>query len=138
VDCRKLRLEITESALLVEPDKSGAIVRKLRNKGFFVEIDDFGKGYSSLSILKSIQADVLKIDMGFLREISNSSRSRTILRSVIDMARSLRMDVICEGVETEQQLEALVSMGCGLFQGFLFSRPVPVAEFENTLTSARP
>jgi diguanylate cyclase (GGDEF)-like protein len=138
VDCRKLRLEITESALLVEPDKSGAIVRKLRDKGFFVEIDDFGKGYSSLSILKSIQADVLKIDMGFLREISNSSRSRTILRSVIDMARSLRMDVICEGVETEQQLEALVSMGCGLFQGFLFSRPVPVAEFENTLASARP
>jgi EAL domain-containing protein (putative c-di-GMP-specific phosphodiesterase class I) len=138
VDCRKLRLEITESALLVEPDKSGAIVRKLRDKGFFVEIDDFGKGYSSLSILKSIQADVLKIDMGFLREISNSSRSRTILRSVIDMARSLRMDVICEGVETEQQLEALVSMGCGLFQGFLFSRPVPVAEFENALASARP
>ena len=133
VDCRLLRLEITESALLVEPDKSNEIVAKLRDKGFIVEIDDFGKGYSSLSILKSIQADVLKIDMGFLREIQDSGRSRTILQSVIDMALSLRMEVICEGVETAEQLEMLASMGCGLFQGYYFSRPIPVPEFESIL-----
>ena len=133
VDCRKLRLEITESALLVEPDKSNAIVSKLRDKGFLVEIDDFGKGYSSLSILKSIQADVLKIDMGFLREMEVNDRSKVILKSVIDMAQSLRMEVICEGIETEQQLEALTSMGCWLFQGYYFSRPVSVEEFESSV-----
>ena len=133
VDCRLLRLEITESALLVEPDKSNAIVAKLRDEGFIVEIDDFGKGYSSLSILKSIQADVLKIDMGFLREIQESDRSRIILQSVIDMARLLRMEVICEGVETAEQLEMLASMGCDLFQGYYFSRPIPVSEFESLL-----
>lgn len=130
VDCRLLRLEITESALLVEPDKSNEIVAKLRDRGFIVEIDDFGKGYSSLSILKSIQADVLKIDMGFLREIQDSGRSRIILQSVIDMALSLQMEVICEGIETAEQLEMLASMGCSLFQGFYFSRPIPVPEFE--------
>lgn len=133
VDCRLLRLEITESALLVEPDKSNEIVAKLRDRGFIVEIDDFGKGYSSLSILKSIQADVLKIDMGFLREIEDSDRSRIILQSVIDMALSLRTEVICEGIETAEQLEMLSSMGCGLFQGFYFSRPIPVPEFESFL-----
>ena len=133
VDCRLLRLEITESALLVEPDKGNEVVAKLRDEGFIVEIDDFGKGYSSLSILKSIQADVLKMDMGFLREIEESDRSRIILQSVIGLAQSLRMEVICEGVETAEQLEMLASMGCGLFQGYYFSRPIPVAEFERML-----
>ena len=128
VDSRMLRLEITETALLVEPEKSDAVVSKLRAKGFLVEIDDFGKGYSSLSLLKNIQADVLKIDMSFLREIRDGERSRAILQSVIGMADSLGMDVITEGVETEQQL--LVAMGCGSFQGYYFSRPVPVEEFE--------
>lgn len=137
VDCRLLRLEITESALLVEPDKSNAIVAKLRDEGFIVEIDDFGKGYSSLSILKSIQADVLKIDMGLLREIQENDRSRIILQSVIDMARLLRMEIICEGVETAEQLDMLASMGCGLFQGYYFSRPVPVAEFERIIVSCQ-
>ena len=130
VDSRMLRLEITETALLVEPEKSDAVVSKLRAKGFLVEIDDFGKGYSSLSLLKNIQADVLKIDMSFLREIRDGERSRAILQSVIGMADSLGMDVITEGVETEQQLHALSEMGCSHFQGYYFSRPVPVEEFE--------
>ena len=130
VDSRMLRLEITETALLVEPEKSDAVVSKLRAKGFLVEIDDFGKGYSSLSLLKNIRADVLKIDMSFLREIRDGERSRAILQSVIGMADSLGMDVITEGVETEQQLRALSEMGCSHFQGYYFSRPVPVEEFE--------
>ena len=130
VDSRMLRLEITETALLVEPDKSDAVVSRLRERGFLVEIDDFGKGYSSLSLLKNIQADVLKIDMGFLREIRDRERSRIILESVINMADSLGMEVITEGVETEQQLHALSEMGCSHFQGYYFSRPIPVDEFE--------
>jgi EAL domain-containing protein (putative c-di-GMP-specific phosphodiesterase class I) len=130
VDSRMLRLEITETALLVDPDKSDGIVSKLRENGFLVEIDDFGKGYSSLSLLKNIEADVLKIDMGFLREIRDSERSRIILKSIICLAESLGMDVITEGVETEQQLRVLSEMGCSYYQGYYFSRPVPVDEFE--------
>jgi EAL domain-containing protein (putative c-di-GMP-specific phosphodiesterase class I) len=131
VDNRMLRLEITETALLEDPDTGNAVVSRLRNAGFLVEIDDFGKGYSSLSLLKDIQADVLKIDMGFLREITDRERSRVILRFVIDLAGSLGMDVITEGVETQQQLEALVAMGCRSFQGYYFSRPVPLEDFES-------
>ena len=130
VDSRKLRLEITETALLEEPEKSNLIISKLRGRGFVVEIDDFGKGHSSLSLLKDIRADVLKIDMSLLNEIESNPRTRIILGSVINMADLLGMDVITEGVETEQQLETLISLGCSHFQGFRFSPPVPVAEFE--------
>lgn len=130
VDSSLLRLEITETALLVEPDKSDEVVSSLRKRGFIVEIDDFGKGYSSLSLLKNIQADVLKIDMNFLREIKDKKRSRIILESVINMANALGMSVITEGVETAQQLQAISSMGCSLFQGYYFSKPVPVETFE--------
>lgn len=129
VDSRLLRLEITESALLVEPDKSDVIISKLRERGFIVEIDDFGKGYSSLSLLKNIKADVLKIDMCFLHEIKDKERSNIILRSVIGLADSLGMEVITEGVETETQLHALTEMGCNHFQGYYFSRPLPAEEF---------
>jgi EAL domain-containing protein (putative c-di-GMP-specific phosphodiesterase class I) len=131
IDSSKLRLEITETALLVEPEKSNAIVTDLRRKGFIVEIDDFGKGYSSLSLMKSIHADVIKIDKDFLKEIRDKDRNRMILNSVISLAGSLGMDIIVEGVETERQHKVLTEMGCRHFQGFYFSRPVPVDEFED-------
>ncbi|MBR4474331.1 MAG: GGDEF domain-containing protein [Oscillospiraceae bacterium] len=130
IDNRLLRLEITETALLVDPEKSNEVVSRLREKGFLVEIDDFGKGFSSLSLLKNLQADVLKIDMSFLREIHDRERSRIILQAVINLADALEMDVITEGVETLLQFESLVDMGCRHFQGYYFSRPVPVEEFE--------
>ncbi|MGX8720863.1 MAG: EAL domain-containing protein [Eubacteriales bacterium] len=130
VDSHLLRIEITETAVLGNLDACRAIVSELRQKGFLVEIDDFGKDNSTLSFLKDIKADILKIDMSFLREIGNSERSRVILQSVISMAYSLGMDVITEGVETEDQLHILTEMGCKYFQGFLFSRPIPVDVFE--------
>ncbi|MBR2762079.1 MAG: EAL domain-containing protein [Solobacterium sp.] len=130
VDSRMLRLEITETALLVDPDKSNAVVAKLRDRGFLVEIDDFGKGYSSLSLLKNIHADILKIDMNFLQEIQDDNRSSVILSSVISLAESLGMDVIAEGVETTEQLNTLAEMGCQIFQGYYFSKPIPVPVFE--------
>jgi EAL domain-containing protein (putative c-di-GMP-specific phosphodiesterase class I) len=130
VDNRMLRLEITETALLEDPDTGNAVVSRLRNAGFLVEIDDFGKGYSSLSLLKDIQADVLKIDMSLLREIESKPRSRVILESVINMAKALGMDVITEGVETPAQVKMLTDMGCHHFQGYYFSRPITVQEFE--------
>ena len=136
VDCRLLRLEITETALLAEPEKSAAVVKKLRERGFLVEIDDFGSGYSSLSLLKNLQADLLKIDMSFLHEINDNARSRMILQSIINLAGSLGMDVITEGVETGQQLQTLVDMGCNSFQGYYFSRPITVEAFEAMVSSA--
>ena len=136
VDSSRLRLEITETALLEEPEKSGMIVSDLQSRGFIVEIDDFGKGHSSLSLLKNIHADVLKIDMSLLNEIESDDRSRIILGSVIDMAGLLGMEVISEGIETVRQLESLRSMGCGNFQGFYFSPHVPVGEFEKQCLKA--
>ena len=100
-----------------------------------MEIDDFGKGYSSLSLLRQIQADMLKIDMSLIREIGHQERSQVILQSVIELAKSLGMDVISEGVETEQQLHTLTDMGCKHFQGYYFSRPIPADAFEAKLAA---
>ena len=130
VENRKLRLEITESTLIENPKNIYPVISKLQKAGFLVEIDDFGKGYSSLSLLKDIKADILKIDMGLVHEIESEKRSRIILKSVIAMAKELGMQVITEGVETEPQLKALTSMGCDYFQGFYFSKPIMVDEFE--------
>ncbi len=136
VDSRMLRLEITETAFLGKSDKYENIVSVLRQKGFIVEIDDFGKDNSTLSFLKDINADVLKIDMSLLQEIQDNERNQIVLKSVIGMADSLGMDVITEGVETEEQLRILTEMGCNYFQGYYFCRPVPVDEFEMKYSSA--
>ncbi len=130
IDTHKLRVEITETALVEDVERQSRIVEQLHAAGFIVEIDDFGKGSSSLSMLKDIHTDVLKIDMGFIRGENNRDRSRVILSSVIDMAGQLNMDVITEGVETFEQVQSLADMGCDKFQGFYFSRPIPVADFE--------
>jgi EAL domain-containing protein (putative c-di-GMP-specific phosphodiesterase class I) len=130
VDPKKLRVEITEAALVEDPVRQNEIIDRLHKAGFLVEIDDFGKGYSSLSMLKDIHADILKVDMGFLRENEHRERSEVILESVIEMAGNLDMGVIVEGVETKEQMEKLMKMGCQRFQGFFFSRPIPVPDFE--------
>ena len=130
ISAGSLRVEITETALLEDPESGNEVISKLKEKGFLVEIDDFGKGNSSLGLLKDIQADVLKIDMSFLHEIDCKKRSRTILESVIKMADSLGMDVVAEGVETETQLNSLITMGCHHFQGYYFSRPITIEEFD--------
>ena len=106
------------------------ILKRLQDFGFKIEIDDFGSGYSSLNMLKDISADVLKIDMGFLRASENEVKGKDILESIIVLADKLGMEVITEGVETEKQLSMLTRMGCKMFQGYYFSRPVPVDEFE--------
>ena len=130
VDIDKLHVEITERALASDTIKPEDMIRTLHEKGITVEIDDFGKGSSSLSMLKDFPADVLKIDMGFLRETEQEVRSKIILESVVNMADRLKTDVIVEGVETDAQKQGLKDMGCRMYQGFLFSRPLPVEEFE--------
>lgn len=133
VDSHLLRLEITETALLGSPEKCEKIISELQKKGFLVEIDDFGKDNSTLSFLKDVKADVLKIDMSLLQDIKNSERNQIVLKFVISMADSLGMDVITEGVETEEQLHILTELGCNHFQGFYFCRPVPADEFERKI-----
>ena len=129
-DIRKLHVEITERALADESVRPEEIILALHEKGLTVEIDDFGKGSSSLSMLKDLPADVLKIDMGFLRETEQYVRSKIILESVVNMAKRLETEVIVEGVETDTQKQGLREMGCLMYQGFLFSRPLPAGEFE--------
>ena len=125
-----LHLEITEKTLMTDFEKNMNIIHKLQDAGFRMEIDDFGSGYSSLNMLKDISADVLKIDMGFLRKSENEVKGQDILESIITLAGKIGMDVITEGVETKKQLDMLTMMGCHEFQGYYFSKPVPVSEFE--------
>jgi diguanylate cyclase (GGDEF)-like protein len=125
-----LNIEITETAIMMNLDKQLDLLEKLQKYGFHVEIDDFGSGYSSLNMLKNMHADVLKIDMGFLRETQNHKRTKIILNTIIDLAKQLHMTVITEGVETERQVRFLTGAGCDIFQGFYFSRPISVEDFE--------
>ena len=128
-----LHLEITETTLMTDFEKNMNIIHKLQGVGFRVEIDDFGSGYSSLNMLKDISADVLKIDMGFLRKSENEVKGQDILESIITLAGKIGMDVITEGVETKKQLDMLTMMGCHEFQGYYFSKPIPTDEYEKLI-----
>ncbi|MEG2622038.1 MAG: EAL domain-containing protein [Clostridia bacterium] len=130
---RQLKLEITESAYVQNPQQLVSVVERLRAHGFIVEIDDFGSGYSSLNTLKDLHVDTLKLDMKFLDDARRSKRSDSILYHVISMAKSLGLSVIAEGVETKAQADFLLSVGCALMQGYYFSRPLPIAQFEQLL-----
>ena len=128
INPEKLKLEITETTIMDNFERNIKIIKRLQDYGFKIEIDDFGSGYSSLNMLKDISADILKIDMGFLTE--NELKGQDILESIIFLAQKLGMEVITEGVETSQQLTMLIQMGCRMFQGYYFSRPIPEEEFE--------
>ena len=136
IDPKNFNIEITETALLSDFEKTMELFGRLQEYGFKIEIDDFGSGYSSLMMLKDIKADVLKIDMMFLRETENKERSHAILGSVISMAKNLNMSVITEGVETESQFKMLSDFGCDFFQGYYFSKPIPVVDFEEKYLKA--
>lgn len=130
INPEKLKLEITETTIMDNFERNIKIIKRLQDYGFKIEIDDFGSGYSSLNMLKDISADILKIDMGFLNATENELKGQDILESIIFLAQKLGMEVITEGVETSQQLTMLIQMGCRMFQGYYFSRPIPEEEFE--------
>ena len=133
---QKLHLEITESVLMNNVEKVLETIQKLRNEGFFIEIDDFGKGYSSLSMLKDIDVDMIKIDMDFLRKTENTDKSLVILESIITMSKKLGLQVLTEGVETKAQIESLEELGCYQFQGYYFDKPISVEDFCRKYKSA--
>ena len=127
-----IEVEITESAYSERPDRIVAAFDELAERGFTVLMDDFGSGYSSLNMLKDINVDVLKIDMRFLDR--DDRRSKDIMESVIRMARWLDLPVIAEGVETREQVNFLLDVGCSYAQGYYYARPMEAAAFEALLT----
>ena len=132
----KLRLEITETVMMSDIDNRLRILEDLQSYGFIVEMDDFGSGYSSLNMLKDIPVDVLKIDMMFLYKTKDQDKAQTILKTIINLTDQLGIPSITEGVETADQFEMLISLGCNLFQGYYFAKPMPVDEFEESYRAA--
>ncbi|MBZ0331667.1 EAL domain-containing protein [Halomonas sp. ANAO-440] len=124
-----LTLELTESLLLSDPQGTIEKMTMLRRQGIRFALDDFGTGYSSMAYLKSLPLDTLKIDVAFVRDLSHDTQSTPIAASIIALAKSLEMSVIAEGVETEMQRAVLAGLGCSLYQGYLFGRPMPQHEF---------
>jgi diguanylate cyclase (GGDEF)-like protein/PAS domain S-box-containing protein len=131
-----LELEITESCLMENPEDAVRALRNLRAAGLRISVDDFGTGYSSLSYLTRLPLSALKIDRSFVRDAETSTEAASIVRAVIDMAQNLRLTVIAEGVETEQQAAFLRRHGCDQAQGYFYGRPVPADEITPRL--ARP
>ena len=126
---KNLLLEITESAYTDNSQQIIETVKSLRKRGFRIEMDDFGSGYSSLNMLTSLPIDALKLDMKFIRGICESEKNERLVGIMIDIARLLDVPVIAEGVETEEQMELLKKLGCDIIQGYYFSKPLPPEEF---------
>jgi diguanylate cyclase (GGDEF)-like protein/PAS domain S-box-containing protein len=132
-----LQLEITEGAAMKNVDHAIAMLRQLGQMGIEITIDDFGTGYSSLTYLKRLPIDAVKIDRSFVRDLEHDASDATIVSTVIAMAENLNLNVIAEGVETEAQLEFLRERGCNEYQGYLFSRPLPAAEFAKVVRASQ-
>ncbi|MCR5089307.1 MAG: EAL domain-containing protein [Oscillospiraceae bacterium] len=129
-----LHLEVTESAYTDDADQLVRAIEELRGHGFSIEMDDFGAGYSSLNMLSVLPIDVLKMDMGFVRKLKDrESREFGMIRIISDIAKYLKVPLVAEGVETAEQMALLKEAECAMIQGYYFSRPVPAADFEETI-----
>lgn len=125
-----LSFEITESYVIENVASAAATLERLKLLGFNISLDDFGTGYSTLTHLKSLPIDILKIDMVFIRNITKDKKSEIIVAQMIEMAKKLKLQVICEGVETEEQYLKLKELGADIIQGYYFSTPIPKSQFE--------
>ncbi|MBM7060864.1 PAS domain S-box protein [Pseudomonas sp. UL073] len=132
-----LKLEITEGIVIHNLDDTIAKMHRLKKLGVSFAMDDFGTGYSSLTYLKRLPVDVLKIDQSFVRDATHDPNDAEIVRAIVAMARSLGLSMIAEGVEQQEQLDFLQQQGCHLYQGYLYSRPLPLAEFRALLVHAK-
>ncbi|HTE43166.1 MAG TPA: bifunctional diguanylate cyclase/phosphodiesterase, partial [Steroidobacteraceae bacterium] len=132
-----LEVELTESAVMTNPEESRSILEDLSRMGVLVSVDDFGTGYSSMSYLRRFPIDKLKIDRSFITDLMTHADDASIVRAIILLAHSLRLKVVAEGVETTEQLELLKSMGCDQYQGFHFSRPLTAAAFSELVQEQR-
>lgn len=132
-DARHLCLELTESLIVKNIDEVIGKIKALKALGITFSLDDFGIGQSSLSVLRRLPLDELKIDRSFIKDIAHNNYDSFIVQTIINMGKNLSHSVIAEGVELQQQMTMLQHMGCQRFQGYLFSKPVPLAEFEACL-----
>ncbi|MEP7311115.1 MAG: EAL domain-containing protein [Pseudomonadota bacterium] len=133
LDAQYLELELTESAVMSNPEESVAILEELSCMGVLVSVDDFGTGYSSMSYLRRFPIDKLKIDKAFVSEMATRADDASIVQAIVSLAHSLRLKVVAEGVETTAQLDALKALGCDQYQGYHFSPALPPAEFEKLI-----
>jgi len=133
VNPNHLKMELTESVLLSDVSDVVAKMHLLKAMGVRLSLDDFGTGYSSLSYLKQLPLDQIKIDQSFVMNMTTEPNDAIMVKTIIGLAENFRMEVIAEGVETDDHLTLLKQYGCKLFQGYLFSRPVPIDEFEGLL-----
>lgn len=124
-----LKIEVTESTLTTAPEALRRAMREFQRAGYDVWMDDFGSGYSSLNNLQNYNFDLIKIDMIFLRNFASNPSVRTIVAAIVDMAKRLGIQTLCEGVETMEQADFLREVGCERLQGFLFAQPLPFEEF---------
>jgi diguanylate cyclase (GGDEF)-like protein len=142
---KSLVLEVTESAMMDEPQRCVDALRELRNIGVTIALDDFGTGYSSLSYLRTLPLDEVKIDRSFVQDVATNTSNQKIVRAVIDIARTFGLRVIAEGIEDERTLDMLRQLGCDRGQGYFFAKPMPPADLdvwckkhESTATKALP
>ncbi|WP_083685458.1 putative bifunctional diguanylate cyclase/phosphodiesterase [Massilia putida] len=137
LDAECIKLEVTESMLMQDIDKAALVLSSLQSVGFRIALDDFGTGYSNLSYLRQLPITAIKIDRSFVREIEQDRRCLDIVNGVIAFAKSLKLDVICEGIETELQKEAIRSTGCDVLQGYLIGKPMRASDFRALLLAQR-
>lgn len=137
IDPRGLKLEVTETTLMENSDAVAALMARLRERKVQVGLDDFGTGFSSLSMLHRFPLDVLKIDRSFVQQLAAGREHAAIVRTIISLSRTLDLDVVAEGIETRQQRDTLLRMGCVLGQGYLFSRPLATADAHAFLENQR-
>ena len=128
-----LEAEITETTLLDNLDKMKDVITNFHQNGYLISIDDFGAGYSSLNVLKSLHFDTLKFDKEFLKTDGEEKRAEDIISGAVKMIKSLDVTIVAEGVETVKQAEFLRNIGCDRGQGYLFSKPIPLEEFKDML-----
>jgi diguanylate cyclase (GGDEF)-like protein/PAS domain S-box-containing protein len=136
-DPDQIEVELTESVVMSNPGEAIAILGELRERGFSIAVDDFGTGYSSLSYLKRLPISCLKIDRSFVKDLPDDQDDAAIARTILDLARSLGLYTVAEGIETAEQAEYLNALGCHIAQGYYFAKPMPAEQFEAWLKSKR-
>lgn len=133
VDPRYINIEITESILMESIETNISKINELKKIGVKISLDDFGKGYSSLTYLKDIPFDTLKIDKLFVDELCNEKDDNAIVGTIIKLAHQMNLEVVAEGVESEEQYRYLINNNCDLIQGYYISKPIPIEEIEDVL-----
>ena len=128
-----IEFELTESIYIENSDMVLPFIEQLHDMGVKVSMDDFGSGYSSLSLISKLPIDIIKLDKVFLKNMPLDEKDEILISSIVEMARKLHMSVVCEGVEHQEHSLFLCRIGCDFLQGYYFSRPIPVSEFEQYL-----